>query len=217
MKVELWSYNKNSPNYSMETELGLIASQSRKDEPRWEKDLFEKTLDWGHDSIQEFAYFVFHIEGISRVTLAQLTRHRMASFNVMSFRHVPPTDFCLPEGIKELDGEIHLTNNDKIKWYVRDGKFSYEYYCIPDNDEMDYVQWKRSDIKKCPVSLEDIRYGFPMGLTTNLFMGINGRSLRNFLKLRLDSHAQWEIRELTGKIYDLVKDVFPMLLKGLEK
>lgn len=36
----------------------------------------------GHDSVLEHVSFSFRISGISRVTLAQLTRHRIASFSV---------------------------------------------------------------------------------------------------------------------------------------
>ena len=39
---------------------------------------------------------------------------------------------------------------------------------------------------------------------TNIVVKFNFRSLRNFLKLRLDKHAQWEIRELAKKMVDLV-------------
>ncbi len=37
--------------------------------------------------------FTFRIEGISRVTLAQLTRHRLASFSVQSQRYVKMNDW----------------------------------------------------------------------------------------------------------------------------
>ena len=42
----------------------------------------------GHESVAEHASFSFLVEGISRVTLAQLTRHRIASFRVESQRFV---------------------------------------------------------------------------------------------------------------------------------
>ena len=40
----------------------------------------QHSLASGHESVLEHAVFTFRIEGISRVTLAQLTRHRLASF-----------------------------------------------------------------------------------------------------------------------------------------
>ena len=41
----------------------------------------------GHDSVSEHASFTFKIEGVSRVLLAQITRHRLASFSVQSQRY----------------------------------------------------------------------------------------------------------------------------------
>lgn len=41
----------------------------------------------GHESVLEHASFTFRIEGVSRVLLAQLTRHRLASYSVESQRY----------------------------------------------------------------------------------------------------------------------------------
>lgn len=41
----------------------------------------------GHESIAEHANFTFVIKGVSRVLLAQLTRHRVASYSVESQRY----------------------------------------------------------------------------------------------------------------------------------
>lgn len=66
------------------------------------------------------------------------------------------------------------------------------------------------------VPKEDARYILPMGTTCNLKMGMNFRSLRNFLALRLDKHAQWEIRELAHAIYDICNEKWPWLVEDLE-
>ena len=49
--------------------------------------------DLGHASPIEHASFTFGIEGISRTLLAQITRHRIASFSVQSQRYVRLDDF----------------------------------------------------------------------------------------------------------------------------
>ena len=181
----------------LEYPLSKIASQSRNEHPKVVEGLFEKTIDWGHDSIQEFVEFIFHIENVSRVLLAQLTRHRIASYNVMSHRHVPPSAMVVPNGIRSAKGEIELDNGNIIKWGVdKDGK------CEFSGNNGD-------------VLLEDIRYFFPSAIATNLYMKINGRSLRNFLRLRMDKHAQWEIRALANAIYKIVKDLRPEIVYNL--
>lgn len=47
-----------------------------------------KVLKMGHNSVMEHISFTFLIEGVSRTLLAQLTRHRIASFSVQSQRYV---------------------------------------------------------------------------------------------------------------------------------
>ena len=47
---------------------------------------------------------------------------------------------------------------------------------------------------------EDARYLLPEATKTSLVMTINARSLQNLFTLRLDAHAQWEIRELAATI-----------------
>ena len=55
----------------------------------------------GHNSILEHASLTFEISGISRACLAQLTRHRIASFSVESQRRVNAEDaaFVIPPSI----------------------------------------------------------------------------------------------------------------------
>ena len=57
----------------------------------------------GHESVLEHASFTFEIDGVSRVLLAQLTRHRIASFSVVSQRYcrIYDADIICPESIKE--------------------------------------------------------------------------------------------------------------------
>ena len=56
-------------------------------------------IESGHLSVLEHASFTFSIQGVSRVLLAQLTRHRIASFSVESQRYctVEPGKFAKPE------------------------------------------------------------------------------------------------------------------------
>ena len=46
----------------------------------------EVAMDGGHESVLEHAVFTFEVDEVSRVLLAQITRHRLASFSVQSQR-----------------------------------------------------------------------------------------------------------------------------------
>ena len=56
----------------------------------------------GHESLMEHASFTFLVEGISRVTLAQLTRHRHASYSVESQRYAGvQLSIVVPESMRD--------------------------------------------------------------------------------------------------------------------
>ena len=61
----------------------------------------EMLSEIGHESPIEHVSFTFGIEGVSRALLAQITRHRIASFSVQSQRYVKnKNDFYLPKEIE---------------------------------------------------------------------------------------------------------------------
>ena len=63
-----------------------------------------RLTEMGHLSPIEHASFTFSIEGVSRALLAQITRHRIASFSVRSQRYVSEDSFnyVVPPAIEEL-------------------------------------------------------------------------------------------------------------------
>ena len=76
----------------------------------WNKDLhpadfIEKIRKMGHMTPFEHASFTFGIDGVSRVLLAQLTRHRIASFSVQSQRYVNYTDMPYDFVVPNIDNE----------------------------------------------------------------------------------------------------------------
>ena len=81
----------------------------------------EMLSEIGHESPIEHASFTFGIEGVSRALLAQITRHRMASFSVKSQRYVregafeyvtPPEIADEPEAKKIYDEIIKVKTEE---------------------------------------------------------------------------------------------------------
>ena len=92
----------------------------------------EKLASMGHESPFEHITFTFGIEGVSRALLAQITRHRIASYSVQSQRYVDMTDFeyVIPPVIAE---DYHLLK---------------EYEEIMDNLADSYEKFKNDIIAK---------------------------------------------------------------------
>lgn len=136
-------------------------------------------MERGHMSVFEHASATLLIEGISRACMAQLTRHRMASFCVESQR------YCR----YDLSGD---------EWYVKPPSFdpSGKYFdkCMRDAASH-YAVNIRGGMRP-----EDARYLLPEATKTNMVMTCNCRELFHILDMRQDSAAQWEIRELAHGI-----------------
>src|SRR5690554_5187381 len=93
-----------------------------------QSDFLKKLMEMEHLSPVEHASFTFGIEGVSRSLLAQITRHRIASFSVKSQRYVSErgTDgqvfnYIMPSSIKELGEEYKEKYHNQMKqiqlWY----------------------------------------------------------------------------------------------------
>jgi thymidylate synthase ThyX len=64
----------------------------------------------------------------------------------------------------------------------------------------------------CPAAAA---YLLTNGHRRRLVFSANLREWHHFMRLRLDSHAQWEIRDLAGRIAALLRGPFPVLARLL--
>ena len=148
-------------------------------------------IDSGHDSLLEHEKFTFHVEDVSRVLLAQLTRHRIASYSVRSQRYCGATlDYVIPRTIYEDDelmADLYRALNASEAFYTK-------------------------AINK-GVPAEDARYFTYQAGITELVVTMNIRELRHFLSLRCCRRAQWEIRELADEMLRQAREVLPEFFK----
>lgn len=158
----------------------------------------------GHESPMEHMNFTFGIENVSRSLLAQITRHRHASFSVQSQRYVKEMDFefITPPQIEENAAAKQL--------YLRTMKdIASSYNSLADNLKKANIESGMEERAAEKKAIEDARYVLPNACTTKMIVTMNARSLMNFFKLRCCNRAQWEIRELACRMLKLVKDVAP--------
>ena len=157
----------------------------------------EKIMESGHLSVLEHATFTFAVEGVSRVLLAQLTRHRIASFSVQSQRYVSLAQtfsYIIPPAIKALGEEAVA-----------------RYQAQMDQMQAWYVEWQQELGAKGEKSNEDARFVLPNACETRLIVTMNVRELMHFFELRCCMRAQWEIRGLAEEMLRLCKQVAPVL------
>ena len=174
-----------------------ISDLNEKISSRDQSEFIGKLMDMGHESVLEHASFTFGVEGVSRVLLAQLTRHRIASFSVQSQRYVSYENgfgYIIPDSIAAL-GE------DAVR----------KYHEQMETIESWYVDWQKALGKKGEKSNEDARFVLPNACETRIIMTMNVRELRHFFSLRMCSRAQWEIRRMAEEMFRLCFETAPAL------
>ncbi len=158
------------------------------------EDILKRIIKSGHLSVLEHASFTFGVEGVSRALLAQLTRHRIASFSVQSQRYVrfdkKTPEFVIPPKIAK-DENLLTQYNEFLK-------ISQDYY---------------NKFLAAGIPAEDARYVLPNASSTKIVMTMNARELRHFFELRCCNRAQWEIRNMACQMLKLAKQAAPILFE----
>ena len=157
----------------------------------------EGVMGRGHLSVAEHASFSFLIEGVSRALLAQLTRHRIASFSVQSQRYVSMEktfDYVVPPSIAALGEEA-------CRRYAEQMEMMHAWYC----------EWQTALGGNGQSSNEDARFVLPNAAATRLVVTMNARELSHFFTLRCCGRAQWEIREMAWQMLECCRREAPVL------
>ncbi len=169
----------------------------------------------GHASPIEHASFTFGIEGVSRSFLAQMTRHRIASYSVKSQRYVKEGsfEFVTPPEIAADSEALEI-----YKKSMADAQAAYDRIAeiltakhtkTFENAGKDEKTAARLASKK---AIEDARFVLPNACETKMVVTMNARSLLNFFEHRCCNRAQWEIQEVANQmlkiVYDLAPDIF---------
>lgn len=177
----------------------------------------EMLANIGHESPVEHVSFTFGIEGVSRTLLAQITRHRIASFSVQSQRYVKKSNFIYvtPPEIENDSEALEIFNKamaESFDYYMKLtdilSKKHFETFVAEGMDE------KTAKSKAEKKAIEDARFVLPNACETKMVMTMNARSLMNFFKLRCCNRAQWEIRDLATKMFAICYEKAPTLFKN---
>ncbi len=173
--------------------------------------------DLGHESPVEHISFTFGIEGVSRTFLAQVTRHRIASFSVQSQRYVKQNNFVFitPPAIAD--------NPEAAEIYQKSMQNAIEdYRKIADILELKYtdefiadgMNEKAARSKAEKKAIEDARFVLPNACETKMVVTMNARSLMHFFELRCCERAQWEIHAVADEMLKLCCKAAPVLFKN---
>lgn len=179
------------------------------DEEKVQKFL-DHLMSLGHESPLEHITFTFGIEGCSRSLLAQITRHRIASFSVQSQRYCNldrTFSYITPKSIEECEETKKLF--DYIM-EVEHGAYTKLSNILKEKHIADGVEPKVAE----KMAIEDARAVLPNACETKMIVTMNLRELLHFFELRCCSRAQLEIRELAIEMLRQCQEISPLLFKN---
>jgi thymidylate synthase (FAD) len=142
----------------------------------------------------------------------QWVRHRTASINEVSGRYAVLPDECYVPDLERItlqsednkQGSSDVMMDSPHDWqrgFLTESKYAHESYR------------KRVDRG---MSKELARVNLPLSTYTEWYWKIDLHNLFHFLDLRLDSHAQYEIRVFAEAIAELIKPLVPVAYEAFE-
>ena len=168
-------------------------------DPERDRGLIEYLIKNGHGTPFEHTVFRFHVK-CPIFVMRQWVRHRIGSFNEMSGRYREmPCDFYFPAKWRfqkqPTEPGIHQIDHDSFSTWLDE-------HCVRAANI--YHQCLQVNIAR-----EMARMFLPLNLYTEFYWTVNLRSLFNFLKQRMNVHAQWEMRQYAFPVAFMVASRAP--------
>lgn len=184
MKIELLDYTPDA-----EYKIGLYAAECYDSNKEREACLrrAKSCKDSGHLATLRFAYATFRVSGISRICSHQLVRHAHLSYLQRSQRYVAEKEVAFIDPASREQLPPHLA-----AWWST----------LQDSAEELYLRLVNDKVMK----KEDARFILPQGCDTSITVTGNLQAWLDFVNLRTDKHAQWEIRNVALEIQNLLRE-----------
>lgn len=174
-----------------------------------------------HHSPFEFAEAVFHIR-IPMDAWRQMVRHRTASVSEYSTRYSPavdamvetdPTEWRLQSG-SNRQGSDGFVNTFPEGFTMQEGYTPGDYLTGRETALHDLARDVYEERLAFGVAKEQARKDLPLSNYTDVYWKCDLRNLLHFLSLRMDGHAQKEIRDYANLIGAVVKAWCPIIYEA---
>lgn len=158
-----------------------------------------------HGTPFEMTFFKFRVKAPIFV-FREWHRHRIASINEWSARY------------SELKGEFYIPEPENVRSQVgKPGHYTYEKASPRLTDIFRFQLQKHSlwsfelyqSALRDGIAKEQARFFLPVNIYSEMYWGVNARSLMNFLSLRNTDKAMWEIREYAKVMETIWSQIMP--------
>ncbi len=181
---------------------------------REDAGLIDYLLRHEHTSPFEHVVFEFHCK-MPIFVARQWIRHRTARLNEISGRY------------SVMKNEFYLPPRDKISFQSADNKQGRNPEDVPSELQDKVLELLRQDQENIYSNYEEMiddnvarelaRINLPLSTYTEWYWQMDLKNMFHFLKLRMDSHAQWEIQEYGRAMAQVVQAVCPLAYASFER
>lgn len=149
----------------------------------------------------------------------QMVRHRTQRLNQVSARYTEMTEeFYIPSKWRKQDTKNKQSSVKEENWKPY---LSYGHDTIDATSELkrhcesSYYLYQK--MIEAGIAREMARMVLPQNLYTEIYSNWDLNNLTRFFTLRLDDHAQWEIRQYAQAMYDIAKKLYPWTIAAYER
>ena len=148
----------------------------------------------------------------------QIQRHRTFSYNEVSRRYVDsaPEFFWPDKWRKRADNVKQGSSDDEVTSLGLQGFREVTPQEAADK-LVEHAMTLYNTMLEEKVAPELARMILPQNMYTEFYMTSNLRAWSHFLKLRLDRHAQYEVRVVAEQVKDILTPLFPVSMEALLK
>ena len=142
----------------------------------------------------------------------QWHRHRTFSYNEISRRYTEvDMEFYTPEKYRiQSENNKQASEDNQFVEHNEAIKMTME---LANKQALEHYNYLLSN----GVCREQARGVLPQNMMTTFYMTGNLRNVLHFLSLRMDKHAQWEIRQYANAMHDILKEIYPTVIEAFDK
>jgi thymidylate synthase (FAD) len=181
---------------------------------REDKGLINYLLRNDHTSPFEQVNFTFHIK-MPIFVARQWIRHRTARVNEISGRYSIMSDEAYIPDVEHLNFQSVDNKQGRSKETMNEQESSRIRELIADDQKRAFETYHA--LLESDLAREIARINLPLSMYTQWYWQMDLHNLLHFLALRLDDHAQWEIRVYAQEIFKMVAKVTPIAAAAFEE
>jgi len=168
--------------------------------------LLDRLMREQHLWVLEGCTVTVMIEASAPIT-QQIMRHRTMSYNARSRRYLSdehtPFTFDVPQVRGDKDTEANISQ-EEFEEFINE----FNNHCVEVYNQL---------VNEHKVAKEIARYVIPQWMNSRFYMTGNLRNWFHFLSLRMDKHAQKEVRDIANEVYLILLDKYPKILTAYAK